>query len=43
MVTTMACHYLGTRLYIDPALAAWLPLAIFVPAAVYLSQPLFAE
>lgn len=34
MVTILACQYLGSVYLIDPALAAWIPLMIFVPAAV---------
>ncbi len=35
MGVTMACQYLGSNYYlVSPALAAWLPLMIFVPWAV---------
>ncbi|HEV3137176.1 MAG TPA: LptF/LptG family permease [Pirellulales bacterium] len=40
MLVVMGCKYLGTSYWIEPALAAWLPLMIFVPCAVALSQPL---
>jgi lipopolysaccharide export system permease protein len=40
MVVVFACEYLGSSYLIEPALAAWLPLMIFVPCAVALSQPL---
>jgi lipopolysaccharide export system permease protein len=36
----MACHYLGTAYWIAPAQAAWLPVAIFVPMAAAMSDPL---
>jgi len=41
MAFTMACHYLGENLTISPALAAWCPLLVFVPAAVVLGEPLW--
>jgi len=34
------CQYLGASYLLEPALAAWLPLMIFIPCAVALSQPL---
>ena len=34
------CQWLGNNCLITPAAAAWTPLAIFVPLAVLLSQPL---
>lgn len=40
MLIVLGCQYLGTSYFINPALAAWLPLIIFVPAAVGLSDPL---
>lgn len=43
MLSIMACHYLGSAYLIEPSRAAWLPLVLFVPAAVYLSQPLVSE
>lgn len=36
MIVILACQYLGTILLIRPSLAAWLPLIIFVPAAVFM-------
>ena len=33
-------NVLGSSYLLEPALAAWLPLMIFVPCAVALSQPL---
>jgi lipopolysaccharide export system permease protein len=43
MVVTMICHHLGQSYWIraalgGPALAAWLPLMIFVPVAVLLTE-----
>jgi lipopolysaccharide export system permease protein len=40
MIVVFACEYLGSSYLIEPALAAWLPLMIFIPCAVALSQPL---
>jgi lipopolysaccharide export system permease protein len=34
MLVSLAFQYLGSSVLLDPALAAWLPLMIFVPAAV---------
>jgi lipopolysaccharide export system permease protein len=34
------CQYLGTNYLVSPALAAWLPLMIFVPLAIWMSEPL---
>lgn len=34
MTVVLACQYLGTSLLISPALASWLPLMVFAPAAV---------
>ena len=36
MLVVVASQHLGSILYIRPSLAAWLPLLIFVPAAVNL-------
>ncbi len=36
MLVVIAMQYLGTIYYLDPAKSAWLPLAIFAPAAVFL-------
>jgi hypothetical protein len=41
MMVVYGCqHLLGSTYLIEPALAAWLPLMIFVPCAVAISQPL---
>ena len=40
MVVVIASHSLGNHYVISPALAAWLPLIIFVPVAVSVSEPL---
>ncbi len=40
MLVVLGCQYLGRSYWLEPALAAWLPLMIFVPCAVALSQPL---
>jgi lipopolysaccharide export system permease protein len=42
MLVVIACQYLGDAYVVNPALAAWLPLMIFVPFAVGLSNPLRA-
>ncbi len=42
MLVVIACNYLGTAYVVNPALAAWLPLMIFVPCAVGMSDPLRA-
>ena len=34
MFVVLACQYLGSSLLISPALASWLPLMIFAPAAL---------
>jgi len=39
-VVVLACHALGASGIINPALAAWLPLIIFVPIAYGLAAPL---
>jgi lipopolysaccharide export system permease protein len=39
MLVVLACNYLGSSVWLEPALAAWLPLMIFVPCAVAMSQP----
>jgi lipopolysaccharide export system permease protein len=36
----IGCRWLGSTYWLEPALAAWLPLMIFVPCAVALSGPL---
>ncbi|MBI3839616.1 MAG: LptF/LptG family permease [Planctomycetia bacterium] len=40
MLVVLGCKYLGASYWFEPALAAWLPLMIFVPCAVAISQPL---
>jgi lipopolysaccharide export system permease protein len=40
MLVVMGCKYLGASYWLEPSLAAWLPLMIFVPCAVALSPPL---
>jgi lipopolysaccharide export system permease protein len=39
-VVVLTCHGLGNNCLISPALAAWSPLAICVPIAVALCEPL---
>lgn len=39
-VVVIACHSLGNNCLIRPALAAWCPLLICVPVAVYMAQPM---
>jgi lipopolysaccharide export system permease protein len=36
----LGCQYLGSSSMVSPALAAWLPLLILVPAAMAMSEPL---
>ena len=40
MLVVSGCKYLGSGYWVEPALAAWLPLMIFVPCAFALYQPL---
>jgi len=40
MMVALACQYLGNTSLISSALAAWLPLIIFIPVAVALTEPL---
>lgn len=40
MLVVLACQYLGSTYWIRPAQGAWLPLVIFVPIALYLSEAL---
>ncbi len=40
MLIVLACQYLGGIYFISPALAAWLPLMLFVPLAAILVEPL---
>jgi lipopolysaccharide export system permease protein len=42
LAVTIACHAAGMHYLIRPAQAAWLPLAIFGPAAYALARPLWA-
>ncbi|MCG8586869.1 MAG: LptF/LptG family permease [Pirellulales bacterium] len=37
-VVVLACQQMGNASLIDPALASWLPLMIFVPIAVWMSE-----
>ena len=41
LLVSIACQQLGANLLISPALAAWAPLMIFVPAAVGLSSAMW--
>lgn len=41
MVVVLGCQYLGGAYLISPALAAWLPVMVFVPIAVTICEPLF--
>ncbi|MBN2579948.1 MAG: LptF/LptG family permease [Pirellulales bacterium] len=41
LLTTLGLQYLGSIYLIQPALAAWAPLIIFVPLAVALAQPMW--
>jgi lipopolysaccharide export system permease protein len=36
MMVGIGCQYLGSSYLVEPALAAWLPLMLFVPAGVAL-------
>jgi lipopolysaccharide export system permease protein len=38
MVVTVVCRQLGTSYWVSPSLGAWLPLFIFVPPAVVLTE-----
>jgi lipopolysaccharide export system permease protein len=40
MLVVIGCEQLGAGYWLEPSLAAWLPLMIFVPCAVALSTPL---
>lgn len=42
MLVVVGAQALGSVYLLDPALAVWLPLGIFVPVAVGLSEPLWA-
>jgi len=39
-LVVLGCQSLGSSYMISPALAAWLPLIVFVPAAMAMSEPL---
>jgi len=39
MLVVLGCGYLGSNAMMTPALSAWMPLLIFVPIAVGLSDP----
>jgi lipopolysaccharide export system permease protein len=40
LLVVLVCQGLGAAYWIRPALAAWAPLLIFIPLAVYLNEPL---
>ena len=40
LMLTMGAAYLGASYWISPSLAAWLPLLVFVPLAIAISDPL---
>ena len=40
VLVVAACQYLGSIYWLEPALAAWLPLMIFIPSAVAMCEPL---
>ena len=40
MLVVVGCHHLGAHSTLNPALAAWAPLLIFVPVALGLAEPL---
>jgi lipopolysaccharide export system permease protein len=42
-IVTMTCQQIGTSLLVSPALASWMPLGLFVPAAVGLSHSLWEK
>ena len=39
-MVVLGCQFLGSSYLVSPTLAAWLPIFIFVPAAVWMSEPL---
>jgi lipopolysaccharide export system permease protein len=41
MLVVLVCQYLGAGYWLSPALAAWLPLMLFVPVAIALADPFF--
>jgi lipopolysaccharide export system permease protein len=40
IVVVTACQGMGATFWIRPSLAAWSPLLLFVPLAVFLNEPL---
>ena len=40
LMLVMGAQYLGSSYWISPSLAAWLPLMVFVPLAIAISDPL---
>jgi lipopolysaccharide export system permease protein len=42
MVVTIVCQEMGRQSLLNPALGAWMPLFIFVPAAVVMAEPLLS-
>ena len=42
-LVVLGFQYLGSNYLISPTLAAWCPVMIFVPMAVYMSDPLVRE
>ena len=42
MLVVLVCQFLGSNgIFLTPALAAWMPLVLFVPAAAVFAEPLF--
>ncbi len=41
LLVVIGCQYLGASVFLSPALAAWIPLILFVPVAVWLSESLW--
>ncbi len=41
LLVVIGCQYLGASVLLSPALAAWIPLIIFIPIAVWLSESLW--
>lgn len=40
MMVVIACQYLGAIMFVGTAMAAWLPLLIFIPIVTFFSDPL---
>jgi len=40
MLVVIGCNVMGSNYWLEPSLAAWLPVMIFVPCAVSISAPL---